>query len=85
MTLNHPALQRAVEGFADNGRVYLAYRDEPLDAARAPRRRPRMSEADAIAIAIQVCQAVAFVHRRGLRVNDICPESVALAPTAASS
>jgi protein phosphatase len=24
-----------------------------------------------------LCQAVAFVHRRGLRVNDICPDSVA--------
>jgi len=31
---------------------------------------------DAIAIAIQVCQAVSFINRRGLRVNDICPESV---------
>ena len=35
-----------------------------------------MSEAEAIAVAIQLCQAVSFVHRRGLRVNDICPESV---------
>ena len=34
-----------------------------------------MNEADAIAVAIQLCQAVSFVHRRGLRVNDICPES----------
>jgi protein phosphatase len=36
-----------------------------------------MSEPEALGIAIQICQAVAFVHRRGLRVNDICPESVA--------
>jgi serine/threonine protein phosphatase PrpC len=77
MTLAHPAFQRAIDGFAENGRVYLAYRDEPLTPLS---RRPgglRMSEADAIAAAVQVCQAVAFVHRRGLRVNDICPDSVA--------
>jgi serine/threonine protein phosphatase PrpC len=76
MTLNHPALQRAVEGFADNGRVYLAYRDEPVTPLARRSGGLRMSEAEAIAVAIQLCQAVSFVHRRGLRVNDICPESV---------
>jgi serine/threonine protein phosphatase PrpC len=76
MTLNHPGLQRAVEGFADNGRVYLAYRDEPVTPLARRSGGLRMSEADAIAVAIQLCQAVSFVHRRGLRVNDICPESV---------
>ncbi len=77
MTLNHPAFQRAIDGFAENGRVYLAYPDEPLIALARRSEGLRMSEADAIATAIQVCQAVAFVHRRGLRVNDICPDSVA--------
>jgi serine/threonine protein phosphatase PrpC len=79
MTLNHPAFERAGDGFAENGRVYLAYRDEQLTPLA---RRPgglRMSEAEAIAVAIQVCQAVSFVNRRGLRVNDVCPESVAFA------
>ncbi len=76
MTLNHPAFQRAIEGFADNGRVYLAYRDEQSTPLARRSGGLRMSEADAIAVAIQVCQAVSFVHRRGLRVNDICPESV---------
>jgi serine/threonine protein phosphatase PrpC len=77
MTLNHPAFQRAIDGFAENGRVYLVYRDEQL---RPLSRLPgglRVREADAIAFAIQVCQAVAYVNRRGLRVNDICPDSVA--------
>jgi serine/threonine protein phosphatase PrpC len=76
MTLNHPALQRAVEGFAANGRVYLAYRDEPSTPLARRAGGLRMKEADAIAVAIQLCQAVSFVNRRGLRVNDICPESV---------
>jgi serine/threonine protein phosphatase PrpC len=78
LTLNHPAFQRALDGFADNGRVYLVYPDEVLSPLA---RRPgglRMGESEAMGVAIQACQAVGFVHRRGLRVNDICPESVAV-------
>ena len=35
-----------------------------------------MSEAEAINLAIQLCQAVGFLRRRALRLNDICPESI---------
>lgn len=80
MTLNHPAFEKAQAGFANDGRVYLVYRDSQLTSLS---RRPggvKMSEPEAIAIAVQVCQAVGFLHRRGLRLNDICPESVAFAP-----
>ena len=78
MTLAHPAFEKAISGFANDGRVYLVYPDS--DSTPLSRRRGglKMSEPDAIAIAVQVCQAVGFVHRRGLRLNDICPESVAL-------
>lgn len=78
LTLNHPAFQRAIEGFGDNGRVYLVYPDRVLSPLA---RRPgglRMSETETLSVGIQACQAVGFVHRRGLRVNDICPESVAV-------
>jgi len=75
MTLTHPAFLRADAGFADNGRVYLVYADEALGTMPAP----PMSEPEAISAAIQVCQAISFVHRRGLRLNDICPQSVAMA------
>ncbi|MGH7779581.1 MAG: Stp1/IreP family PP2C-type Ser/Thr phosphatase [Candidatus Binataceae bacterium] len=73
MTLSHPAFQRAQAGFAEGGRVYLIYADEAL----GPMPTPPMGEPEAIAAAIQVCQAISFVHRRGLRLNDICPQSVA--------
>ena len=33
-TISHPAFQRATEGFAENGRVYLVYADEELKALR---------------------------------------------------
>ena len=76
-TISHPAFQRATEGFAENGRVYLVYPDEELKPLR--RGSEKMSEPDAIAAAVQICQAISFVHRRALRLNDICPESVAVA------
>jgi PPM family protein phosphatase len=76
-TINHPAFQRATEGFAENGRVYLVYADEELKPIR--RGLQRMSEPEAIASAVQLCQAISFVHRRALRLNDICPESIAVA------
>ena len=74
MTLTHPAFQRAEAAFANNGRVYLVYADEAL----APMAAPPIGEPEAITAAIQVCQAISFVHRRGLRLNDICPQSVAI-------
>ncbi len=79
-TITHPAYLRASEGFAEHGRVYLVYPDQQLTPVRrAQKGAPTLSEADAIAYAVQLCQAISFIHRRGLRVNDICPESVAIA------
>ncbi len=74
LALTHPAFQRAIEGFAEGDRVYLVYPDEKLMPVH--RGASRMSEPESIAAAIQVCQAISFVHRRGLRLNDICPQSV---------
>ncbi len=77
LTLKHPAFLRALDGFADDRRVYLVYPDERL----APlSRRPggmKMSEAEALNVAIQTCQAIAFINKRALRFNDICPDSLA--------
>jgi serine/threonine protein phosphatase PrpC/serine/threonine protein kinase len=80
LTVNHPAFQRATEGFADDGRVYLVYPDEPLVLLSQRRGGLKMSEGEAVGIAIQVCQAVSFLNRRGLRLNDICPQSIAFGP-----
>jgi serine/threonine protein phosphatase PrpC len=77
LTLNYPAFQRSIGGFRNNGRVYLVYPDEELTPLSLRPGGLGMSEGDALNVAIQVCQAVGFAHRRGLRVNDICPESVA--------
>jgi len=76
LTLTHPAFERALTGFAQNGRVYLAYADDPVVPLARRTGGLRLDETEALAVAIQLCQAVAFAHRRGLRVNDICPASV---------
>jgi serine/threonine protein phosphatase PrpC len=77
-TLSHPAFQRAIDGFAENGRVYLVYADENLEPLSL--RRFPLPEAEVLNVGIQLCQAVSFLHRRGLRLNDICPASVARSP-----
>jgi PPM family protein phosphatase len=79
LTVNHPAFQRSQDGFAENGRVYLAYPDEEMSTLGQRRGGLKMSEGEALGVAIQVCQAVSFLNRRGLRFNDICPQSVAYA------
>lgn len=77
LNLSHPAFQRASGGFAEDGRVYLVYPDEELTPLAQRRGGLKMSEGEALNIAIQVCQAVSFLNRRALRLNDICPQSVA--------
>ncbi len=79
MTLAHPAFERAATGFASDGRIYLVYHDSELTPLSKRPGGLKMSEPEAIATALQVCQAVGFLHRRALRLNDICPESVAIA------
>ncbi len=77
LTLKYPAFQCALEGFADKGRVYLVYSDQELTPLS---RRPggiKMREGEALNVAIQLCQAIAFLNKRGLRLNDICPDSLA--------
>ena len=78
MTLAHPAFEKAISGFANDGRVYLVYSDTEAVPLSRQRAGIKMSEAAALGIAVQVCQAVGFIHRRGLRLNDICPESIAI-------
>jgi len=77
LTLKYPAFQCALEGFADNGRVYLVYADEKLSPLSRRAGGIKMHESEALNVAIQLCQAIAFLNKRALRLNDICPDSLA--------
>lgn len=76
LTLDHPAFHRAVCGFALGGRVYLVYPERRFTPLWARPGGIKMDEVEALAAAIQLCQAVAYLNRRGLRLNDICPASI---------
>ena len=78
MTLRHPAFVRAIDGFAENDCVYLVYRDEELTPIARRRSGAKLQEHQAVNASVQVCQAISYVHRRGLRLNDICTESIAI-------
>ncbi len=79
-SLNHPAFVKPIDGMSAGGRAYLVYPEQMLTPLAERKEGLAMREADALALALQVCQAVSFLHRRGLRLNDICPASVALTP-----
>ncbi|HJU28629.1 MAG TPA: zinc ribbon domain-containing protein, partial [Candidatus Binataceae bacterium] len=57
LTLNYPAFQRAIEGFRNDGRVYLVYPNEELTPLSRRRGGLAMSEGEALNLAIQLCQA----------------------------
>lgn len=76
LTLGHPAFHRALAGFAQNGRVYLVYPERRFTPLASRPGGIVMSEGEAIAAAIQLCQAAAYINQRGLRLNDICPTSI---------
>ena len=75
LTIDHPGFYVAVDGFGEQGRVYLVYPDEkltPISHTTLP-----MHESDAIQMTIQLCQIISSLNKRGLRANDICPDSLA--------
>lgn len=77
LTVNHPAFERALSGFSDQNRVYLVYSSARLTPLSRRLAAGKFDEPQAIATAIQVSQAISYMHRRGLRLNDICPDSTA--------
>lgn len=77
-TLEHPAFVRALDGFSRGGRAYLVYEDQELEALSRRFGGRLVGENQALALATQICQAVGYLNKRGLRMNDICPGSVAL-------
>jgi serine/threonine protein phosphatase PrpC len=76
-TVSHPAYYRAQEGFAEDERVYLVYPDDRLRSFVRGQGSATMPENQALSVAIQICQAISYLHNRGMRVNDICPDSLA--------
>lgn len=75
--LTHPAFLRPQEGFVAGERAYLVYSDEALKPFA--QKADKLSDPSVLAIGIQLCQALGFLHKHGLRLNDLCPASLAWA------
>jgi serine/threonine-protein kinase len=81
LQLDHPFVLRFLPLPADRRRSYIAteYVPGPSLAGHMARRHP-LPEREALAIASQICAAVAHVHERGFVHYDVKPENVILCP-----
>lgn len=77
--LNHSGVVRLHRVFEENNTVYLDMEfleGETLEAYRQRRQGRRLPEAEAVALMLQACEAVAAVHQAGLLHRDIKPDNI---------
>ncbi len=77
--LRHPACQRAYGFGRDADHVYIAYEYVPGRTFREALRGGELNDASAIEAAIQVLEALAHAHERGIVHRDVKPSNVLLA------
>jgi protein phosphatase len=74
--LTHPAVLVPERLIEQDGRVYLVSPD--IAGIKLSARIGRTSEREAVAWGVQLCQAVGFLHRRGLLCLELPPEGLLL-------
>ena len=74
--LTHPALLAPERLIEQDGRVYLVCPD--IAGIRLAERIGLTSEREAVAWGVQLCQAVGFLHRRGMLCLELPPEGLVL-------
>src|ERR671925_2314951 len=77
--LRHPACQRAYGFGRDSRHVYIAYEYVPGRTFREALRSGDVNDAAAVEAAVQVLEALAHAHERGIVHRDIKPSNVLLA------
>jgi len=77
--LRHPACQRAYGFGRDSQHVYIAYEYVPGRTFREAMRSGDLDDASAIEASIQILDALAHAHGRGIVHRDIKPSNVLLA------
>jgi hypothetical protein len=77
--LRHPACQRAYGFGRDSQHVYIAYEYVPGRTFREAMRSGELDDASAIEAAIQILDALAHAHQRGIVHRDVKPSNVLLA------
>jgi protein kinase-like protein len=77
--LRHPGCQRAYGFGRDSQHVYIAYEYVPGRTFREAMRSGELDDAAAIEAAIQILDALAHAHERGIVHRDVKPSNVLLA------
>ena len=77
--LRHPACQRAYGFGRDSQHVYIAYEYVPGRTFREAMRSGELDDASAIEASIQILDALAHAHQRGIVHRDVKPSNVLLA------
>jgi hypothetical protein len=77
--LRHPACQRAYGFGRDSQHVYIAYEYVPGRTFREALRSGELDDAAAVEASIQVLEALAHAHARGIVHRDVKPSNVLLA------
>jgi len=77
--LRHPACQRAYGFGRDSQHVYIAYEYVPGRTFREAMRSGELDDAAAIEAAVQILDALAHAHGRGIVHRDVKPSNVLLA------
>jgi hypothetical protein len=77
--LRHPSCQRAYGFGRDSRHVYIAYEYVPGRTLREAMRSGDLDDASAIEASIQILEALAHAHGRGIVHRDVKPSNVLLA------
>ena len=76
--LRHDRCVRAYDAGHDASHVYIAYEYVPGRTVREALRSGVLTDADAVEVAAQVCDALAHAHRAGIVHRDVKPSNILL-------